>query len=74
LLRPISELPTVRRYSNTHKMNHFIPTLNILIKKSNHKKIQDHAPSELLCQASNVFAGELVAAAYNLFLLLCCVI
>jgi hypothetical protein len=46
-------------------MNHFIPILNILIKKSNHQKIQEHAPSEFLHQASYVFAGELVVAAYN---------
>jgi hypothetical protein len=25
---------------------HFIPILNILIKKSSHQKIQEHAPSE----------------------------
>ncbi len=66
LLHPIFELPIVRRYSNTHKMNHIIPILNILMKKSNHQKIQEHAPSEFLCQASYVFAGELVAAAYNI--------
>ncbi len=51
LLRPICELPTVRRYSNTRKMNRVIPISNILIKKSNHKKIQEHAPGEFLHQA-----------------------
>ncbi len=41
-------LPTyVRTNSNTHKMNHFIPILNILIKKSNHQKIQEHASSDV---------------------------
>jgi hypothetical protein len=51
LLHPIFELPTIRRYSSTHKMNHFIPILNILIKKRNHQKIQEHTPSEFLRQA-----------------------
>jgi hypothetical protein len=32
--------------SSPHMTTHFIPILNILIKKSNHQKIQEHAPSE----------------------------
>jgi hypothetical protein len=51
MLHPIFELPTAHRNSNTHKMNHFIPIMNILIKKSNHQKIQGHAPSKFLHQA-----------------------
>jgi hypothetical protein len=55
----------INMYSNTHEMKHFSPILNVLIKKSNHQKIQEHALSEFLHQASYLFAGELLAAVYN---------
>ncbi len=41
ILHPPWQLPLL------HMTTHFIPILNILIKKSNHQIIQEHAPSDL---------------------------
>jgi hypothetical protein len=46
-------------------MNHFIPILNILIKKEQQPKNPGTYTSEFLHQASYLFSEELVAAAYN---------